>query len=454
MSALKLQQARRAMAEVSGQVEALDVFGGDARPEQLPGTAERRRATRRGLADPLHRAALFLNDEGILEWRLDPRPPLGLGGRRSAGASVGSGPPGELVDLFEFESLGVNQVSDFLDRTDQRLNPRCVVKDGGTTRAASRLWRLRPGAGDALPQYELLEQPPAGSKRRLLLVHGTFSQSQAFLDGIGAAGQGKAFLTLLFKTYDEVLAFEHPTLSVSPVLNALDLHDALAGISGPMDVIAHSRGGLVVRWALDVFGLPAAPVRAVLVGTPLGGTSLAAPDKLRATLGLLSNFGAALQSAGGVASAWMPLLVAPLAILRVASSAVGAVARTPVLDGAIALVPGLAAQSRVAGNPELSRLSPRPQRDGIDYALVGSDFQPADPGWHFWRWFRKGRIANAAADSVFPGANDLVVDSDSMLDLTGATARHDFGRSDTVHHTNYFQQNATLAFIRKRFGLA
>lgn len=453
MSALKLQQARRAMAEVSDQAESLDVYGGDARAERLPGTAERRRATRRGMADPVHRAALFLNDDGILEWRLDPAPPPTLAGRRAGGTAAGAAPPGELVDLFEFEALGVNQVTHFLDRTDQRLNPRCVIERAGKPRAASRLWRLRPGNGDGPPQYEALHQPPSGSKRRLLLVHGTFSQSQAFLDGIGVAGQGKAFLAQIFTTYDEVLAFEHPTLSVSPVLNALDLHDALAHIKGPLDVIAHSRGGLVVRWALDVFGLPATPVRAVLVGSPLVGTSLAAPDKLRATLGLLSNFGTALQTGGAVASSWMPLLIAPLAILRVASSALGVVARTPVLDGAIALVPGLAAQSRVAGNPELDRLGRRGQRSDIDYALVGSDFQPSDAGWRFWRWFRKGRIANAAADSIFPGANDLVVDTDSMLDLPSAAARHDFGRSETVHHTNYFQQNPTLGFIRKRFGL-
>lgn len=452
MSNLQLQQARRAMAEVAAQAEALDVYGGDARGDRLPSAAVRRRATRRGLPDPVQRAALYLNDEGVLEWRLNPAPPAAPLGRRAAGAPAAA--PGELVDLFEFESLGVNQVTRFLERTDRRLNPRAVIDTaGGEPRAASRLWRLLPGGSGGPPRYELLDQPPSGSKRRLLLVHGTFSQSQAFLDGIAQAGQGKAFLDLVFKHYDEVLAFEHPTLSVSPVLNALDLRDALAGIRGPLDLIAHSRGGLVARWALDVFGLPAAPVRAVLVGSPLVGTSLAAPDKLRASLGLLSNFGTALQTAGAVASAWMPLLIAPLAILRVASAAVGGVARTPVLDGAIALVPGLVAQSRVENNAELARLQPRTPSQGVEYALVGSDFQPADPGWRFWRWFRKGRIANAAADSIFPGANDLVVDTDSMLDLPAAVARHDFGRSETVHHTNYFQQNATLAFIRKRFGL-
>jgi len=50
---------------------------------------------------------------------------------------------------------------------------------------------------------------------------------------------------------------------------------------------------LVVRWWLEAFGkslsiLPDKPVRAVLVGSPLNGTSLAAPDKLQGALSLLS----------------------------------------------------------------------------------------------------------------------------------------------------------------------
>lgn len=440
MSQQSIQQARRALAQIAGEAESLQVYGGDSSAEALPGTAARRRATRRGQADPVHRAALYLNDEGVLEWRLDPLPPRAQAGRRARTAAGDTA--GELVDLFEFEALGGNQVADFLARLDQRLNPR----------ATHRLWRLRPDAG-GVPRYEALSEAPSGKKRRLLLVHGTFSQSQAFLDGIAQAGQGSAFLAKVFASYDEVLAFEHPTLSVSPVLNALDLRDALAGIEGPLDLIAHSRGGLVARWALDVFGLPATPIRALLVGSPLGGTSLAAPDKLRATLSLLSNYGTVLQAAGTAASAWMPLLLAPLAILRVATSVLGAAAKLPVLDGAIAMIPGLAAQSRIAGNPELGRLTERSPLSDVSYALIGSDFQPSDPGWRFWRWFSKARVANSAADRIFPGANDLVVDTESMLGLPSATARHDFGRNETVHHTNYFAQNGTLGFVRKRFGL-
>lgn len=453
MSGLEIQQARRALAAISTDAEALDIFGGESSAAGPPGTAARRRTTRRGLADPVQRAALYLNEQGVLEWRLNPAPPSALTGRRAAAAV--SAAPGELVDMFEFNAPGVNQVTEFLDRTDQHLNSRAAGIPEGSRRprAMSRLWRLSPGTSNASPQYEALEEPPSGRKHRLLLVHGTFSSSQAFLDGFARAKTGRSFLERVFRTYDEVLALEHPTLSVSPLINALDLRDALAGISGPLDVIAHSRGGLVTRWALDGLGLSASPVRAVLVGTPLGGTSLAAPDRLRATLGLLSNFGTALQAAGGVASAFVPLLIVPLAILRVATSIIGTAARTPVLDGAIAMVPGLSAQSRVENNPELGRLLRRGPRADTAYALVCSDYQPSDAGRRFWRWFRKGRIANAAADIIFPGPNDLIVDTASMGALESAVVRHDFGRSSTVHHMNYFEQDETLAFIRKRLEI-
>ena len=58
--------------------------------------------------------------------------------------------------------------------------------------------------------------------------------------------------------------------------------DRLQPLNGPLDVIAHSRGGLVTRWALEGFGIGGAgPFRAVMVGAPIGGTSLASPPQLR-----------------------------------------------------------------------------------------------------------------------------------------------------------------------------
>ena len=111
----------------------------------------------------------------------------------------------------------------------------------------------------------------------------------------------------------EFVFFEHATLAVSPIVNALELGRMFANASGQIDVIAHSRGGLVVRWWLEAFGkslnvLPAAPVRAILVGSPLNGTSLAAPDKLQGALSLVSNIGSVVETTLGLAGAANPFL--------------------------------------------------------------------------------------------------------------------------------------------------
>ncbi len=90
------------------------------------------------------------------------------------------------------------------------------------------------------------------------MVHGTFTNAANLLREFTAdKDRGLRFLeraTRGAKKYDRVVFFDHPTLSVSPVINALELGRAMARSSGTIDVIAHSRGGLVVRWWLEAFG--------------------------------------------------------------------------------------------------------------------------------------------------------------------------------------------------------
>ncbi len=73
--------------------------------------------------------------------------------------------------------------------------------------------------------------------------------------------RGKAFLESARSAYGQVLAFDHPTVSVSPFLNALDLSRQLATTDAEIDVICDSRGGLVVRWWLDVLDRERTQVR-------------------------------------------------------------------------------------------------------------------------------------------------------------------------------------------------
>ena len=102
--------------------------------------------------------------------------------------------------------------------------------------------------------------------------HGTFSSSRDSLNEYAATDHGRKFLSDAIKHYKgQVLVFDHPTRSVSPFINGLVLARRRAGTSGSVDIIAHSRGGLVVRWWLEVLGdsLAGANVR----GGSRGGTA-------------------------------------------------------------------------------------------------------------------------------------------------------------------------------------
>jgi hypothetical protein len=416
-------------------------------PDDFLPVGTRLRKRRRGEPDPISTASLILNDEGVLLWH-SGLPTLTSTARRMR-RGVPRAPDGELIELYQYQPLEPNEMVQYLVQLDTRLNEHLNTNaHGGAVlvqlQRDSKTGKVTRGA----------EVTPTGAASRVLFVHGTFSKTDAFLEGIQQAPGGATFLKKLFDRYDEVLAFDHATLSVGPVLNAFDLSRLLQGVSGPLDLIAHSRGGLVSRWALEGFGIGSGkgPFRAVLVGCPIGGTSLASPPQLRTSLSLLSNIGTALQVGGGVASAYMPLLIAPLALLRVATSIVSVAAKTPLIDAAVQMIPGLAGQSRVGNNADLARIRSVKLKSPPTYYVVQSDYETDAPGWRFWKWFNKGRLANAAADMIFNDRNDLVVDTLSMTEFSSAgefpkQQIHDFRSNSKVHHCNYFEQNETLDFI-------
>jgi hypothetical protein len=55
------------------------------------------------------------------------------------------------------------------------------------------------------------------------------------------------------------------------------------------------------------------------------------------------------------------------------------------------------------------------------YFVVQSDFETESPGWRFWKWFNKGRLVSAGAGIIFPGKNDLVVDTVLMTEFASNT---------------------------------
>lgn len=111
-----------------------------------------------------------------------------------------------------------------------------------------RLERLK-GSGIA-PRATL----PAGAKRLLVFVHGTFSNTA---DAFGDLwSQHPERVAALFDHYDgQVFALEHATLTTSPVANALALVQAMPA-GAQLHLVTHSRGGLVAEVLARVAGNP------------------------------------------------------------------------------------------------------------------------------------------------------------------------------------------------------
>jgi pimeloyl-ACP methyl ester carboxylesterase len=428
-----------------------------ARTDDARASIQQRR--RRGFdtaRDDGRAAVRLVRDDGMLRWVYEPPArPRGASGARRSWRAVGLDPR-ETVERIPFPELGENAVTAGLQRLDRHLNP--VLGELATPAQGLRCWDGQRWA--PLPAGFM-----AGLQGRVLvLVHGTFSASAMYAKEFAATLEGETLFERLGApggSYAAVLAFDHPTLSVAPWLNALALRDALAGCTAEFDFVGHSRGGLVISWLLRL--APDLRARqALFVGAPLAGTSLAAPDKLRQALDTLASFANAVSEAASKAGKVAPPGLQPLALgVSGLACVLGKVlelgARTPLADAAVGLVPGLLAQGRVGNNLELAQLYPLPV--GAEVRAIGGSYMPSEvnePLWKFWKRVThlKGQAMYYGADLVFGQANDLVVDSDSMNRLgdqvLAAPHWEDLGTSAETHHTNYFQDVRVLNWLDAR----
>src|SRR3984885_7200734 len=253
-----------------------------------PATDVRIRDLRRGIKpgpDQNIGFATLAEQDGVLFWQEGIIPAAPTQRRAYAGTPFAKRP----VTTVTFERLGSNKIGSKLEALDRNFTPNAGLRE-------FRNGQLLPGP--ATPQR---------SGRILLFIHGTFSnndklitdlqdtdnrEGKRFLDAITGESDGKR------RNYDQVLAFDHYTVSRSPALNALELARYFQGSTADIDIVCHSRGGLVTRWFLEIFDRePRKRRRAVLVGSPLGGTSLAAPDRIRNAIDLFTNVGKALGQA-------------------------------------------------------------------------------------------------------------------------------------------------------------
>lgn len=357
---------------------------------------------------------------------------------------AGTAADGTVVTQLKFsKELGFNQIAEKLRKLDEMLTPNGpaqLLEYDRTNWASTR------------------SATPIQHGHILLFIHGTFSETGRIVTQLKSEPAGKEFLAKAQAGYNQVLGYDHFTLSRTPVVNAVELARQFAESDAELDIVCHSRGGLVARWFCEILDKNRSRKRRVVfVGCPLRGTSLADPQSLRNGLNLLTNAGKLL----GNTVQLVPLLAAAGGLVQIISSVGGFTAKTPLVDAGVGLIPGLAAMSRIQNNAELEALNFGPPQARVNYFAITSNFRSEAPGWRFWKYFTKSNLADVAADYlVFNQENDLVVDTESMT-------HHAFGANpnftndkifrcfegDKVHHTNYFEHAETGNFLVERFGL-
>lgn len=265
--------------------------------------------------------------------------------------------------------------------------------------------------------------------RPLLLVHGTFSTPEAGFDGLWGSAE---LADLTAASGGIALAYRHPTLSRDIAANLADFAERARGLAArEIDIVAHSRGGLLAR-AIAAAGargdLPFRVRRTIMIGTPNAGTALADPDHGRdfvdAMTGLLED-----------------LPDGPTVLL---------------LEGIVTLVK-IIGGGFVGGLPGLQAM--RPGADVLASELLGdagttdlsalaTDFRPdGNP-------LAKAALATTA-QAFFKAPNDGVVPQDGawpphiVLDATPDRFRR-VTAPPGLHHLNYFSDAGVRAWIRDR----
>ncbi len=362
-------------------------------------------------------------------------------------------------------------------------------------REDSALTTLRPGQWKKLGPQD----------RVILIIHGTFSQAKSPVNGFDFDAEkrpSKFFrdLTTAWAKQNKtevqptlrVLAFDHWTLSKSPLDNAADMAKALYDLdphlldAGRLDLIVHSRGGLVARSFVEltfetaqertfpVNQRCAAVRRVIFMGTPNAGTQLANPVNAGRLADFLVNL-AHLDEFGFFAR--MSGLLAQV-----------------VVHEELSKIPGLRAQNPINRDKEgelLHRLHHKPTTvfdDGDKlkvgqekkYWCVAANYEPFDDkgvtdltgiGEHL-----KAVGLDEAFDAFYNVTNDLVVDthgvwafrkeSQQMLETTGplpgtqvllynptpASTKEPSNaqrvRAVRVHHCNLFMKREVRQFVQ------
>ncbi|MBS1791337.1 MAG: hypothetical protein JST85_26735 [Acidobacteria bacterium] len=269
------------------------------------------------------------------------------------------------------------------------------------------------------------------SGRALLFIHGTASRAhKAF------ATLPRGFVSDMENVYGgRVFAFDHPTLSITPAENVRWLANAIERLPAnpvlDIDIISHSRGGLVGRLmcerASDV-GVDPKRLRVrtlVMVATPNAGTPLADRKHLGSFVDTLTNLLEFIPD--NPATDTLDLVLELLKQLAV---------------GVMGGLEGL--RSMEPQGEFLHKLLNQPSEVSAVYRAIAANYDPG-PNTPLGRYAR-----DFLTDLVFLGEpNDLVVPTNGVFAANGATpfpisSTMRIEATEAVDHSGFWNKPATI----------
>ena len=283
---------------------------------------------------------------------------------------------------------------------------------------------------DAAAEVGSAEWESLGRGRALLMIHGTNSRTHTAFGGLP-----REFVEAMHARYEgRVFAFDHPTLTHSPRQNIETLLEAIPdGLSLDVDIICHSRGGLVSRVLAerqDALALGTRRIRVgtiVFVGSPNAGTAMADEAFIGDFLDTCTNLLNLVPTNGVTDAVGLVLTGVKLVATGLWSGLAGLRAMQPSGDFGTWLAEGT-------------------QGHDTKYYAIASDFSAAKGGV-------LGLLAEKLAGRVFKGArNDLVVPTDGVYAENGSRffpieGQVVFSDEDGVPHTGFFQFPRTTTHI-------
>lgn len=314
------------------------------------------------------------------------------------------------------------------------LGANAIVKKWENKNRPYGLHLVEPGNVDGLE----MDWNKIGDKRSLLLLHGTFSTWQAAFDGLIKSD----WMNKIYEQYEgRVFAFNHPSLHAFPTENVKEFLGRIPdGLNLDLDVITHSRGGLVARELIERLDFLDGKDRtinvnkAVFVAGPHLGTILTDKDNWIKLIDTYTNLLTSLPD--NTATIILESLITVVKVIG---------------GGALASLPGLQAMQ-----PEgecIKRLNETPKVDATYYS-IGANYCPCDE--KLLVRFGKKVLMKVLA-KVFGEDNDMVVPTLGSFDIGTAAGgfpipaerQRMFSMDADLNHINFFTDDVVNKQIYK-----